>query len=179
MSNERPDSLPGLQMQISVTDYTFKDRRDQPLQPDGYGAYESTFEIQTEAAVEVSDKELFEAVVKSKILKATGDALEANINKAMKEFGLDRGPRKGLVKSAPGSRLNAWTSNVLPKKTYERLVVQTILDEREEYFEALSKDQELKARWIAIRLWLIVISNIVLTPLFSAVAKLFPRPPSL
>lgn len=178
MSKEPSDSLGGLQMQVKV-DYTLPHRRDETLHPEGYGTYESTFDIQTEAAVEMSDKTLFEAVVKSKLLKEAGDALESGIVSAMETFSLNEVTPKRFIKAAPGNLLKSIAGSVLRKKTYERLVVQTILDEREEYYEALSEGREIKARWIAIRMWLLVICNLILTPCFSAAAKLFSRHPSL
>ncbi len=79
----------------------------------------------------------------------------------------------------PGFRLARFLSFVLTKKTYERLVVQLILDEREEHAEALAHSMKWKARFISCRLWVLVFASLIAAACASTVSKLFPRSPSL
>jgi len=56
----------------------------------------------------------------------------------------------------PGYAMTGALRFLLPKKVFERVVEQMILDAREEHAEALAEGRPKHARWIAMRLYLMV-----------------------
>lgn len=92
---------------------------------------------------------------------------------------LKYGWRPRVLTKPPGYRLGRILSFVLTKKTYENLVVQVILDERDEHAEALAEGQKWKARFITCRLWVLVLVSLMAAACASTISKLFPRAPTL
>ncbi|WLR90893.1 hypothetical protein [Shinella zoogloeoides] len=64
--------------------------------------------------------------------------------------------KNARIYKPPGHALTMALRFVLPKKIFERVVEQMILDAREEYNEALAEGSLNQARWIAVRLYLMV-----------------------
>jgi hypothetical protein len=58
---------------------------------------------------------------------------------------------RGSLSAAPGHRLLVVAEFVLTRRSFDRLVLPTIQDMREEYFEALSQNRIWKARWVRVR----------------------------
>ncbi|WP_276122622.1 hypothetical protein [Pararhizobium qamdonense] len=64
--------------------------------------------------------------------------------------------KKRKIHRPPGYTLSGIMRFVLPKKMYERVIGQMIIDAREEYTEALANGEKRHAKWIAVRLNLMV-----------------------
>ena len=62
---------------------------------------------------------------------------------------------------APGSRLMAWLSFLLPPAWYRLRIAPTIADMHEEYYQQLNAGNQRHARWIAIRGHILVVKVLV------------------
>ncbi|TWB55417.1 hypothetical protein FBZ98_103814 [Rhizobium sp. ERR 922] len=80
--------------------------------------------------------------------------------------------RASVIADAPCGKLLAFFRFLLPRKTFENLVVQIVADGREEYFEALSEGRRRHAQYINIRTHAIVLFSLALSAVTSLVAKI-------
>ncbi|WP_157179763.1 hypothetical protein [Rhizobium leguminosarum] len=74
-------------------------------------------------------------------------------------------------KEAPGSLASKALKFLLPRKTYERLVLQIIADHREEYFEALWNGEKHHASYIVVRMHAILTMSLLLTGLSRTIGR--------
>lgn len=81
-------------------------------------------------------------------------------------------PKVKSLRTAPGSFVLRVADFLCPKKVYERVFLQYILDMREEYFEALAAEREEKARWVLIRGYLALAATMALQLFASVFAKI-------
>ncbi|MFI4869432.1 MAG: hypothetical protein ACHQDD_08785 [Steroidobacterales bacterium] len=56
----------------------------------------------------------------------------------------------------PGARLGDVLSFLLTRRAYEKIVAPVVADAQYEYMEAVAAGHELHARWIAVRLYIII-----------------------
>ena len=66
-------------------------------------------------------------------------------------------PKAGGIQQPPGTRLARVFRFLLPRGVYVRYVEQVISDAQVEFIDAIAAGHEWHARWIAIRVWIIVI----------------------
>jgi hypothetical protein len=85
---------------------------------------------------------------------------------------------KPRLYKAPGHVVSGALRFILPKKVFERVVEQMILDARDEYNEALSLDRPRHAGWIGIRLHIMIavalITKVATLP-FEKLSQLMQR----
>ena len=102
---------------------------------------------------ETDTKAIEEALRKIRITEATlkATATMSGVSVTIKP------PKKAVRIYKPiGHGLSGTLRFILPKKVFERVVEQMILDAREEHLEALAAGRVNHARWIAIRLYVLV-----------------------
>ena len=66
------------------------------------------------------------------------------------------------LKTLPANTLSKLFKFLLPKKTFELFIETKIADEIQEYIEALDNKEFNKARYIKIRVWIVVLYSVAL-----------------
>jgi hypothetical protein len=83
--------------------------------------------------------------------------------------------RKSVIHRPPGFAVDRFARFVFDKKTYQLFFEQTIIDHRGEHFEALEAGDFRKAKWIAIRCNLRMLTSMVFSLVPASVFDLFVR----
>lgn len=97
----------------------------------------------------------------------------ATVLQARDERQMERRRLRGLrIHRLPGSRLAGVLSLLLTARAYKRMVRPWIADAQKEYREAVERRQERRARWIAVRLYLIVCPSWVYEMIAGVIRRL-------
>lgn len=86
----------------------------------------------------------------------------------------DMKPAK-VISNAPGSWVLRMSEFLCTKNLYERVFLQSILNMREEYFDALAKGRKEKAQWVKVRGYIALILTVtrhVIVSVFSGPAEI-------
>ncbi len=78
----------------------------------------------------------------------------------------------GTIRQAPAARVVGWLRFLFSKHAFEAIFSQTILDGREEYFEALATGQKRLARWRLVQLYLALAAAAVSWTAVSTASKM-------